>query len=355
MINNNNTLVSGNSVGRVNNLLSRMLDNRSATTTIAPAPSNLRCNLFGIRLDHDQLKQEMSSLLQEQLDIQQTRWGFDFENAQPTMKKSSNIKWKKCIVKRDENNTDVIDQAENNRKFLPIMINDDIELGSSVPQFYQTQRKYKLAENKNKVNQMNVVIKPEAKLIVKSKDCESAATTVAAPTVIKTKQTKLKFNDENSSRRQVETTNVSSPVKPAATSSSARKPRSLKRLDSTVRIITYSENRKDTLRSATRSTSSHTKAPITTTTTMQSNVRLSASVQSLPQSTKSAFSTPSSKQQAQPTQSTMKQASLLDMLKQKKRRQVNTNSSSKDVNKSNESTASGHFLRSHSASTTSRT
>ena len=50
---------------------------------------NTRRNLFGIRLNHDQLQQDLTEMWKEQVDRQNQNWGFDFQKLKPLDKNST--------------------------------------------------------------------------------------------------------------------------------------------------------------------------------------------------------------------------------------------------------------------------
>lgn len=67
----------------------KMSDQVAASTSSAPStPSTqlkkvTRRNLFGIRLNHDQLNRDLKEMWQEQMEKQKTQWNFDFEKLKP--------------------------------------------------------------------------------------------------------------------------------------------------------------------------------------------------------------------------------------------------------------------------------
>ena len=56
-----------------------LTESRSAS----PMMDKTRRNLFGIRLNHDQLAQDLKDMWQESIDRQNQNWGFDFQKLRP--------------------------------------------------------------------------------------------------------------------------------------------------------------------------------------------------------------------------------------------------------------------------------
>ncbi len=180
-------------------------------------------NLFGVRLNHDQLKQDLTEMSREQLDFQKQKWNFDFETLKPltTTTNKNNFDWKKLNA---ENPVNYI-QAEIVITTLDEFCSEDEEeevvedkndKALLVPAFYKLQRVQKMKES--------------AKLCIK-KFIQLATTCAAKPPKPKNK-------------------------KPTTTSSS-KKNKSI----NTQLIITFSENRKDTLRSSRNNSETNLKQP----------------------------------------------------------------------------------------------
>lgn len=176
-------------------------------------------NLFGVRLNHDQLKQDLTEMSREQLDFQKQKWNFDFETLKPltTTTTSNNFDWKKLNA---ENPVNYI-QAEIVITTLDEFCSEDEEEDKNdkallVPAFYKLQRVQKMKES--------------AKLCIK-KFIQLATTCAAKPPKPKNK-------------------------KPTTTATS-KKNKSI----NTQLIITFSENRKDTLRSSRNNSETNLKQP----------------------------------------------------------------------------------------------
>lgn len=250
-------------VSRINTLLNKMLTanterSESASSSRhesvdrvhqAPVVVNpgLKRNLFGVSLNHDQLKQDLNSMWKEQLEIQRVKWNFDFESLKPVETSTNDrFKWSKLNLNEQANDatykSTLADDKEN--------LNSKSSV-SDIPQFYKQQRCLKLIDNITPKVQQEDLIKPKP---------------------VKSKHTKLQLNQ----------------------------------------IITFSENRKDTLRSA--SANSSTKV--------------------VSKSTSSAFTAKNEKKSTD----NLKQQSLLDMLKQRKKR-IQTTSGSKPAKITSEPTA----------------
>ena len=180
-------------------------------------------NLFGVRLNHDQLKQDLTEMSREQLDFQKQKWNFDFETLKPlttTSNNNNNFDWKKLNA---ENPVNYI-QAEIVITTLDEFCSEDEEeevvedkndKALLVPAFYKLQRVQKMKES--------------AKLCIK-KFIQLATTCAAKPPKPKNK-------------------------KPTTTTS--KKNKSI----NTQLIITFSENRKDTLRSSRNNSETNLKQP----------------------------------------------------------------------------------------------
>jgi len=179
-------------------------------------------NLFGVRLNHDQLKQDLTEMSREQLDFQKQKWNFDFETLKPltTTTNNNNFDWKKLNA---ENPVNYI-QAEIVITTLDEFCSEDEEeevvedkndKALLVPAFYKLQRVQKMKES--------------AKLCIK-KFIQLATTCAAKPPKPKNK-------------------------KPTTTTS--KKNKSI----NTQLIITFSENRKDTLRSSRNNSETNLKQP----------------------------------------------------------------------------------------------
>lgn len=294
-----NKLASSSSrMSRINTLVSRMLSNpsnerseSSNSSTERPVTStpakqgqtntsgvnpNLKRNLFGVKLNHDQLKTDLNQMWKEQTEIQKIKWNFDFENLKPVNNNNNNeldennkpsirYEWKKI------NFSTSTPQSSSLSDFtLAALTRDEInvledEPSEQVPQFYKYQRRFKLVEDKNRINQLNQLTSTPTKEPLDIKEKNPLIEKLIKPKAVKKSSNKLLVDQ----------------------------------------IITFSENRKDTLRSA--STSSATQQ-----------------VKKL-ESTSSAFKSKSS--------DNMKQQSLLDMFKQRKRRLNNANANKQEPNK----------------------
>lgn len=62
---------------------------------------SIKRNLFGIRLNHEQLKQDLSKILRKELEFQKQKWNFDFE----ALKHFDANDKLKCSKDEDFNNT----------------------------------------------------------------------------------------------------------------------------------------------------------------------------------------------------------------------------------------------------------
>lgn len=177
--------------------------------------SNTRRNLFGIRLNHEQLNQDLTTVWKDQIDRQKKSWNFDFEtlkpltnddlellNSQSPIRNIKRFEWCPATVKKNPVSRSYNFNSDNEE--------DDEAL--AVPQFYQHQRVKKMMKESEDFNRLKQV---RLNTIAKVKQEATTKTTVTSK-------------------------------KPAATKKTTKK--SDKPVPSL--IITFSENRKDTLRSA---------------------------------------------------------------------------------------------------------
>ena len=81
--------------------------NNDATTTTGQVR---RRNLFGIRLNDEQLRQELTAAWRDQLDSHQSKWNFDFERLRPLMTPSS----RRRLSSATQQDTATINNNENN-------------------------------------------------------------------------------------------------------------------------------------------------------------------------------------------------------------------------------------------------
>jgi len=96
-----------------------------ATTPASPVVASVRRNLFGIRLNHDQLKQDLNDMWKDQIDRQNQSWGFDFQKLKPLdnkdSKSSERFEWTKVQTRLNPfyNETGKINQSVKQIKIKP--------------------------------------------------------------------------------------------------------------------------------------------------------------------------------------------------------------------------------------------
>ncbi len=176
---------------------------------------NTRRNLFGTRLNTDQLKTELTTIWKDQCERQKRNWNFDFELLKPVTAGSAvNDSFCGCSspirqIRRFEWTQVQVSARKKEFGMAPSSVQCDSEEEEEdgelvVPQFYQQQRVAKMKKEVERLRQvrMDVVAKLQQQQVVE--------------TVRIKKVTKKKVEDELASGL----------------------------------IITLSENRKDTLRSA---------------------------------------------------------------------------------------------------------
>lgn len=290
----------------LNSLVSRMLANakqqqQPATTGSTTTNNNIKRNLFGIHLNHDQLKQDLNEMWQDQLERKKCEWNFDFESLKPIEKINNNnnesrYEWNQVkTTNLNQTNSDlVLTTFDSSELFSDDDHEEEDDEALAMPAFYKYQRRQKL--NGFKFIQI-----------------EQPTTTTK---IVKQQQTAFSKLKQQSNTNKLSNNRCLHKPKPVKQTTKASKQNL---------IITLSENRKDTLRSAVASTSStSTKRDLTN------------------KSSKSAFKQPNIKSSS--IESTpMKQQSLLDMLKQRKRKTPSTsNTIAKITDSSNNSSTNNN-------------
>lgn len=466
---------------RLNSLLTRMLssDAQAQTSSSSCEPqdttpkmlssnnsgASTKRNLFGIRLNHDQLKQDLTEMWKEQCEMQKCKWNFDFEtlkpvnatktgqanatNAQNTENNANtrryewhrvNLNYKTGLDAKSsgEMQSSAFSKDELGYYARPrrnmfensfgFSDNDDNEedeeeeeeedLALAIPQFYKYQRRLKLNDENNRIKYMKLKI---------SQTCDSTMTPAKQQQLQKHKQQRPRQKQTKKSEQrhsplfdsvssfqpifQIKTTNVAQAAdSKKATRSGNKRQQTAKTTTATTKmsesaaaaaaqvvrpkairtkrnrvsktsqqfhtplklttqnlnlIITFSENRKDTLRSATTTTITNpdllnTKLDVSESSAFQPV----SSSSSTTTATANTFNTPLQHSTASRPFDNLKQQTLLDLFKQRKRRNssclatASTNPYVESLIKQS-STASklkpttSHFLRSHTSSTSS--
>jgi len=269
---------------------------------VVPATS-IKRNLFGISLNHDQLKQDLHEMWQEQLDRKKREWNFDFETLKPIESTSSEplaqrprFEWNKVKTAGSvthQTNDFVLTSFNSNESYTDTTSDEDEEYDEALamPAFYKYQRRQKM---NNGFKFIQIESQTQSK--------REQATSLLQNGMKQTAFSKLKQTSSSSSQHNtVSTIHRPRPVRSNLNSSSKHQSSQPRQQNL---IITLSENRKDTLRSAVSSSSS-------------SKTSRNNESKALKREAKSAFKKPVS----QTVESTpMKQQSLLDMLKQRKRK-----------------------------------
>jgi len=291
----------------LNSLVSRMLANakqQQQPATTGPTTTNnnnIKRNLFGIHLNHDQLKQDLNEMWQDQLERKKREWNFDFESLKPIEKINNNnnnesrYEWNQVkTTNLNQTNSDLVLTTFDSSELFSDDDHEEEEDDEALamPAFYKYQRRQKL--NGFKFIQIE---QPTTTKIVKQQQQQQTAFS------------KLK-QQSNNNKPNNRCLHKPKPVKQTTKASKQNL------------IITLSENRKDTLRSAVASTSSSSsKRDLTN------------------KSSKSAFKQPNIKSSS--IESTpMKQQSLLDMLKQRKRKTPSTSNTIAKITDSSNNTSS---------------
>ena len=375
-----------NRMPRISSLMSGLEMAQARSTPIneqssSPKPPTKR-NLFGIRLNHDQLKEDLKEMVKEQMESKKYKWNFDFETLKPLANRSSSntslgasasqqsktsrklfsndrqdaanirFKWAKVNTlystsdkEMGASSFDKDELAYSARKYnynfnLSDDDNDEEEEDDdalAIPQFYKYQRQMKLNEDRNRLKYLNLNCaelksnRPSSALSERIESTRSfepifkfamtkqkSTSPTAATTQPKAKKTTVKKANKVVKPKAVKRTNQGSLVLSPSTQNL---------------IITFSENRKDTLRSAqhvrtrARIACPAKKCPETPVSTNRT-VQASATSAFVPAKTDN-----------------LKQQTLLDLFKQRKRRNSCTVANDK-LNEAKNSSENTHYLRS---------
>ena len=200
--------------------------------------NNTRRNLFGIRLNQEQLKTDLTSIWKEQVDRQARRWNFDFESLRPLDSEGSFLMHSSPIrtLKRFEwtqvgcsgghrasqrfysgHVMTAFDQSEVDFEEY----DEEYDEALAIPAFYQYQRVQKMEHEQARLKKVRM------ETIAKIK-ANTQSTQVVLPSAV-TKKPKVQKVNKN---KVAKVTSTKASLTPGL-------------------IITFSENRKDTLRSAT--------------------------------------------------------------------------------------------------------
>lgn len=197
--------------------------------------SNTRRNLFGIRLNQDQLKTDLNVIWKEQVERQARRWNFDFESLRPLDSEGSVIMHSSPIrmMKRFEwSEVGSAPRQNQQQRFSghPIKYaryeseDEEFDQELAVPAFYQYQRVRKMhQEEKSQAQRLKQV---RLDTIAKCQSDKTLTQTSIVPKNVKVSPKKVTKKKVTQKKTTV------AKVAPGL-------------------IITFSENRKDTLRSAT--------------------------------------------------------------------------------------------------------
>lgn len=337
-----------------NSIIGRMFANASSDNSnnditltnksrpASPLISNTKRNLFGIRLNHDQLKQDLKDMWKDQINQQNQNWGFDFEKLTPLENSNTNDNIKIAASPMCKQNIKRFEWTKVNTKLNPFFNESDMKSPDShlmasfnkeelisnesdyeteeeeyddalaIPTFYKYQRRQKLNEEQNRL-----------KIIKISTQKQSPP--------------KNAFSKMNNSKNVVDKHKTSKKI------AKLHRPNPRKSIVTSVQknlIITFSENRRDTLRSAALSTGLATKSspsPNDMNTFLENTAKSLDKRLELPHNQDSAFKQP------------LKQQSLLNMLKQRKRKTTSSVKNSNDKEAVQQS-AAFHNLRPRTAS-----
>lgn len=257
--------------GRLTTLANRMLgieQPAAATTTNTTTNNNpasdqqqappqivnpIKRNLFGCRLDHEQLHADLQQMLAEQRRVKSAQWSFDFDALRPI--ESDRVQWRRVRVpikpSTNSSPTSPTPQERDEQKYLFISgiesdeddeHDEEDDEALAVPEFYKRQRRFKLAEvDKNRLNVMaNQTQQPVQKSATVS-NCENniqanKPVTMSKKTMINPTVVKIIPNPT--------CVIPSTPVKQPVTTSRSSRKKTTAEFDQLGKILTYSENRK---------------------------------------------------------------------------------------------------------------
>lgn len=237
---------------RLGSLATRMLNGESSSSSSTSQNddrSSIKRNLFGCRLDHEQLQSDLQQMFAEQRRVKSAQWSFDFETLRPIQ--GGRVSWRKVKVSNNmsdekENPTpnptiakpDEIKTKPEEKKFniyasteISVLIGSDEDYDDeeeeeedealAVPEFYKRQRRLKLVEvDKNRLNVLN-----NAAPIANNPATKTSTNVTKVETQIKPKAV---------------TAVTATPVKPKV----SRASRKVAHFEQLGNILTYSENRK---------------------------------------------------------------------------------------------------------------
>lgn len=115
--------------------------------TISPErKSALNRNLFGVRLDHEQLRHDLNELKREHIEAMSKKWSFNFETFEPLKAVNSNLNYEWVSTWADNNIN------KFSKSFDAGLSDDDQENDGlrDTPKFYKQQRFTKLGDAKTR-------------------------------------------------------------------------------------------------------------------------------------------------------------------------------------------------------------
>lgn len=279
------------------------LTNTNNQRSVSPRLNNTRRNLFGIRLNHDQLKQDLKDMWADQIDRQNKNWGFDFENLKPlntetqkvcTSPRNNNprFQWTKVCtklnpfynetgIKQDSHMLTSLGKDEIVQTESEYETDEEFDDALVIPTFYKYQRREKMNQEQN---------------------CCLKLIQLAQQTSKKQNSTNAFSKLNNSGLKQAKNVSIKN-GKGIKASKVVHRPNARKATQNPNLIITFSENRKDTLRSAVSTLASESTSKSSSKDIGKMFTKATGSLGGC-----SAFKQP------------LKQQSILDMLKQRKRK-----------------------------------
>ena len=128
---------------KLNHLISKKLNPK---LHLSPErKSALNRNLFGVRLDHEQLRHDLNELKREHIEAMSQKWSFNFETFEPLKAVNSNLNYEWVSTRADNIN-------KFSKSFDAGLSDDDQENDGvrDTPRFYKQQRVTKLSDAKTR-------------------------------------------------------------------------------------------------------------------------------------------------------------------------------------------------------------
>ena len=164
---------------KLNHLISKKLNPKQ---TISPErKSSLNRNLFGVRLDHEQLRHDLNELKREHIETMSQKWSFNFETFEPLKAVNSNLNYEWVSTR--------VDNINKFSKSFDAGLSDDDQENDGVrdtPKFYIQQRVRKLGDAKTRSVSLSPVKASKVKPIKHRNDTVLAQDTLRSAQCLST-------------------------------------------------------------------------------------------------------------------------------------------------------------------------